>query len=520
MVRNPKLKAQERQEKPMTSRSRAVATFFAVAMATTLLAAFFQSQIRRPLTAEARAIEAAAPAATPLPGAPLTLDTFRNIVKSKNAGVVNITTSQKPKASARGNRQLPFPFFGDDDPLGPGEQNQRAGGSGFVIDADGTILTNRHVVDEADQISVTLTSGKRYDAKVLGKDARTDVAVIKIEPKEPLTVLELGDSDAAEVGEWVMAIGSPFGFGNSLSVGVVSGKGQGRNITLGQQGTGVDMIQTDAAINPGNSGGPLLNTQGRVIGINTLIITQGLAQSAGVGFSVPINVAKPIIPQLKTKGKVVRGWLGVQIQSASEDVALTFKRDSAQGVVVTDVTKDSPAEKAGIQVEDYVFEVDGRLVKDNTALTGYISSLPPGTTVTLKLIRAGVEKTVKITLGTFPETLGVAASNRDDAPEDKADEKAATNLGLELQTLSPTLRERMDLPESVRGVVVRTVEAGGAAELAGLGRGDVIVMVSGEEVSSVREFNAAVRKAAPARVARLRVRRGEAVLVVALRLDR
>jgi serine protease Do len=315
-----------------------------------------------------------------------------------------------------------------------------------------------------------------------------------------------------------MAIGSPFNFSNSLSVGVVSGKG--RNLTLGQQGTGVDMIQTDAAINPGNSGGPLMNTRGQVIGINTLIITQGLAQNAGVGFSVPINVAKPIIPQLKEKGKVTRGWLGVQIQSASEDLALTFKRDSAQGVVVTDVTKDSPAEKAGIQLEDYIFEVDGRPVKDNSSLTSYISGLPPGTTVTLKLIRAGAEKAVRITLGTFPDAIGVVAEGREEGEGDKSDEKAAANLGMELQTLSPALRERMDLPDSVRGVVVRSVEAGGAAEIAGLTRGDVIIMVAGEEVSSVRELNAAVKKAAPARVARLRVRRGESVLVVALRLDR
>ena len=502
----------------MTSRSRAVATFFAVAMATTLLAAFFQSQVRRPLTAEARAIEAAASTPIPNSGAPLTLDTFRNIVKSKNAGVVNITTSQKPKARTRGGRALPFPFFQDEDPLGPCQQNQRAGGSGFVIDADGTILTNRHVVDEADQISVTLVSGKRYDAKVLGKDARTDVAVIKIEPKEPLTVLELGDSEAAEVGEWVMAIGSPFGFGNSLSVGVVSGKG--RNLTLGQQGTGVDMIQTDAAINPGNSGGPLMNTRGQVIGINTLIITQGLAQNAGVGFSVPINVAKSILPQLKTTGKVTRGWLGVQIQSASEDLALTFKRDSAQGVIVTDVTKGSPAEKAGVQLEDYIYEVDGRLVKDNSALTNYISSLSPGTTVTLKLIRSGAEKSVKITLGTFPENTASTTGGEDEEGDGEADEQAAANLGLEIQTLTSTLRERIDLPESVRGVIVRSVEAGGAAELAGLARGDVIIMVSGEEVTSVKEFNSAVRRAASARVARLRVRRGDTVLVVALRLDR
>ncbi|MBP9948038.1 MAG: PDZ domain-containing protein, partial [Vicinamibacteria bacterium] len=327
-----------------------------------------------------------------------------------------------------------------------------------------------------------------------------------------------GDSEAAEVGEWVMAIGSPFGFGNSLSVGVVSGKG--RNLTLGQQGTGVDMIQTDAAINPGNSGGPLMNTRGQVIGINTLIITQGLAQNAGVGFSVPINVAKSILPQLKTTGKVTRGWLGVQIQSASEDLALTFKRDSAQGVIVTDVTKGSPAEKAGVQLEDYIYEVDGRLVKDNSALTNYISSLSPGTTVTLKLIRSGAEKSVKITLGTFPENTASTTGGEDEEGDGEADEQAAANLGLEIQTLTSTLRERIDLPESVRGVIVRSVEAGGAAELAGLARGDVIIMVSGEEVTSVKEFNSAVRRAASARVARLRVRRGDTVLVVALRLDR
>jgi serine protease Do len=316
-----------------------------------------------------------------------------------------------------------------------------------------------------------------------------------------------------------MAIGSPFNFSNSLSVGVVSGK-TGRNITLGQQGTGVDMIQTDAAINPGNSGGPLLNTSGQVIGINTLIITQGLAQNAGVGFSVPINVAKPIIPQLKATGKVIRGWLGVQIQSANEDMALTFKRDSAQGVIVTDITKDSPAEKAGLKMEDYVYEVDGRLVKDNASLTSYIASLAPGTTVNLKLIRDGSDKSVKVTLGTFPDGTTTLAANRREDSDDKDEEKAVSNLGLELQGLSSALRERMDLPDSVRGVVVRSVEAGGAAELAGLGRGDVIIMVSGEEVSSVKDFNSAIRKSISSRVARLRVRRGEAVIVVALRLDR
>jgi serine protease Do len=189
-------------------------------------------------------------------------------------------------------------------------------------------------------------------------------------------------------------------------------------------------------------------------------------------------------------------------------------------VIVTDVTKGSPAEKAGVQLEDYIYEVDGRLVKDNSALTNYISSLSPGTTVTLKLIRSGAEKSVKITLGTFPENTASTTGGEDEEGDGEADEQAAANLGLEIQTLTSTLRERIDLPESVRGVIVRSVEAGGAAELAGLARGDVIIMVSGEEVTSVKEFNSAVRRAASARVARLRVRRGDTVLVVALRLDR
>lgn len=498
----------------MNPRSRTVATFFAVAMATALLAAFFQSQVQRPETAFA--LTNADPAPPAVAGAPLTLDTFRNIVRSKNAGVVNIRTSQKPKAQRGAARALPFPFFGDqDDPLG-GERDPQGGqGSGFVISADGLILTNRHVIDGADSIRVTLLNRKTYDAKVVGKDGRTDVALIKIDPKESLTVLELGDSEAIEPGEWVMAIGAPFGFGNSLSVGVVSGKG--RNLSLGQIGTGVDMIQTDAAINPGNSGGPLLNAQGRVVGINTLIITRGLPQSSGVGFSVPINVAKDILPQLREKGRVVRGWLGVSIQSAGEDMALSFGRARAEGVIVSDVTKGSPADKAGLQLEDFIYDVDGRVVEDNNGLTSYISSRPPGTTVTLKLIRDGAEKQARVTLGTFPE--GDETPSRV-APDDTSEESAAANTGMALQSLTSELRERLDLPESLRGVVVRSVDAGGAAEIAGLGRGDVILMVSGEEVGTVREFNAAIRRAAPAKVVRLRVRRGEQVLIVPLRLDR
>src|SRR5262249_48679706 len=258
------------------------------------------------------------------------------------------------------------------------------------------------VIEGADQVQVKFgESTHLYEAKVIGQDARTDVALIKIEAKG-LTALELGNSDDVDVAEWVMAIGNPFGLGgNSVTVGVVSYKG--RNIPL-TQGTGVDMIQTDASINPGNSGGPLLNTHGQVIGINTLIITQGVPQSSGVGFAVPINVAKEILPQLREKGKVTRGWLGVSIQAINEDMAKTIKGlGEAHGALVSEVTSGSPAEKAGVKPDDVVVNVDGRKVESNNDLSRYIASKSPGTTVKLTVLRNGNEQAISIVLGTFPD---------------------------------------------------------------------------------------------------------------------
>ncbi len=274
-------------------------------------------------------------------------------------------------------------------------------GSGFVIDDDGYILTNRHVIDGADEISVTFADGSTLEAKVVGQDARTDVALIKIEPEEALTVLPLGDSDDIEPGEWVMAIGSPFSLGNSVSVGVVSFKG--RDLQL-QRGTSIDMLQTDAAINMGNSGGPLLNTRGEVIGINTMIVTDGGSRvNAGVGFSVPINVAREILPQLRDRGKVVRGWMGVTIQAITEDLAETYDLDEAKGALVSSVTPGSPAEEAGIEAEDVILAADGRPIADNSDLSRYISSKAPGTEVELEVLRSGRRMKISLTLGTFPE---------------------------------------------------------------------------------------------------------------------
>jgi serine protease Do len=498
----------------MRTRTWTIASLFSVAMAAMLLGAVVTTQIQGPTAALARVPEPA-PAAEPrAPSGPLTFETFRDIAKRETQGVVNINTSKVVKRD-RGGRDPFRDFFGDDlmerffGPQGGGgeRQTQRALGSGFVVDKEGHVLTNRHVVDDADQISVTLSNGKRYDAKLVGKDARTDVALLKIEPKEALTVLELGDSDQTEVGEWVMAIGNPFGLGgNSVTVGVVSFKG--RPLTLGTRGTAIDMIQTDASINPGNSGGPLLNTRGQVVGINTLIITQGVPQSSGVGFAVPINIAKEVLPQLREKGKVVRGWMGVQIQPISEDMANSLKMADTKGAIVSDVTAGSPAEKAGLKPGDVVVGVDGRPVEDSNDLSRHIASKAPQSVARLRILRDGAEQPVAVTLGTFPE----------DGEADKAEEEGRAQLGMTLRNLTPDLAERLEAPRGTRGVVVMDVEGGSVAEDAGLQRGDVIVSVNGNPVTDVDGFESQLDQARPQGLARLRVRRGNGHLFLVLKL--
>jgi serine protease Do len=500
----------------MSTRSRTFASFFTVAMAAMLVGAVV-SQVQHPASVRAGIFEpAAAPAPeVQAPGAPFTLTTFRDIAKRVSPGVVNITSK---KVATRGGSK--GDFFGDDlmerffgRPRGgnqqPEREVQRDLGSGFVIDKAGYILTNRHVIDDADTIQVNFADGKQYDAKLMGKDARTDVALLKIEPREALTVLELGDSNASEVGEWVMAIGNPFGLAGTVTVGVVSFKG--RNLTLGAQGTAVDMIQTDASINPGNSGGPLLNTRGQVIGINTLIITQGAMQSAGVGFAVPVDVAKEILPQLRDKGKVVRGWLGIRIQTITEDLAKSLKLSDTKGAYVADITSGSPAEKAGVKPEDVVVAVDGTKVADREELTRYVSAKPPGTSVRLDIIRNGSPLSLNVTLGTFPEET-------DNASEESGGEKRA-QLGMTLRNLTPDIAQRLELPAGSKGIVVTDVDPGSKADDAGIQRGDVIVMANGAPTESVAAFEAAIAKAKADGVVRIRARRGPDFLTVVLKLQ-
>jgi serine protease Do len=496
----------------MTNRSFTIASFLSVAMAAVLCGAFDTTQINRPEAARAADPQVAARADRG--SAPLGLDTFREIARRVTAGVVNINTSKvvrRPQGSLRDffGGDL-FERFAPERPQGtPRLQTQTSLGSGFVIDDDGYVLTNRHVVDGADEISVSLANGRTYAAKLVGKDSRTDVALLKIDPKDTLTRLEFGDSDLTEVGEWVMAVGNPFGLtgGPSVTVGVVSYKG--RDLRLGQLGTSVAMIQTDAAINPGNSGGPLINAHGQVIGINTLIITGGERQSSGVGFSVPINVAKDILPQLRERGKVVRGWLGITIEPMREDVALTFKLKDASGALVTEVEPDSPADKAGILPEDVVVQADSRKISDNGDLSRYISSRPPGSTVKLQIIRGGVEKAISVVLGTF----------RDEATDGESAQPRRGRMGMTLQDLTPAIAERLDLPRGTKGPVVTDVEAGEPAEKAGLVPRDVIVSVNGNPVSNVEEFVAEVEAARKDGAVRLRVFNASRFRIVVLKLS-
>ena len=491
----------------MKKGSPTVASLFSVAMLAMLLGAVVTTEVQHPASALARSL---APEADPRGSAEITLPNFQDIARTMTPGVVNINTSRTLRSGNRGHDQF-REFFGDDffeRYFGPQSRRpQTTLGSGFVIDREGYILTNRHVVEGADEISVTI-EGNTFEAELIGKDARTDVALLKIDPNgDTLTPLKLGDSRHTEVGEWVMAIGNPFGLGgNSVTVGVVSYKG--RPLPLGARGTSVEMLQTDAAINPGNSGGPLINTRGEVIGINTLIVTQGSRQSAGVGFAVPINVATDILPQLRDKGRVVRGWLGVQILAVDGQLARSYGMAEPHGAAIVDVTAGSPADKAGLQPDDVVVGTDGTLVEDNSALSKYISSKEPGTRVVLRVLRAGNERDLAVTLGTFPDRDFDETAAADQGPRDE--------LGMMLQDLTPRLSSELELPRGTRGAVVLRIEPGESAAEAGLQRGDVILSVNGNPIDGVEAFTEQIAEIGSGGLARLRVRRGAGYLLVIL----
>jgi len=405
---------------------------------------------------------------------------FSELAQKAKPGVVNIRTVKTVKDGGRVYRHFFGNPFGKNDPFrdffspfqegGPSRDfKQQSLGSGFVVDQAGYIVTNNHVIESADQIIVKLADGKEYDAKLVGRDAKTDLALIKIEASGGLTALEMGDSDTLEVGKWVVAIGSPFGLEQTVTAGIVSAKGR----TIGA-GPYDDFIQTDASINPGNSGGPLINMEGKVVGINTAIIANG----QGIGFAIPVNLAKGIIEQLKNGGAVKRGWLGVGIQDISPELAEYYGLKDTKGVLVTHVYEGDPADKGGIKTGDIITAINEKAVSSSRELSRIIAEAGTGKRVAISLIRNGENLNVYVEL-----------TKRND--EELADNKKPGDtgkFGLKLAELTPDLARRTGYSDEEKGVVVIDIEAGSKAETAGIQRGDLIKEINHVTVADLKDY--------------------------------
>ena len=434
---------------------------------------------------------------------------FADLADEVKYSVVNISTTQVVKGSPLQpfvGPNAPFGgFFGDDffkhffGNMPKGGMKTHALGSGFVISKDGLILTNNHVIEKATEIKVKFESdkeGKEYDAKVIGRDPKTDLALIRVKPDANFPKpAHLGDSDAIRVGDWVMAVGNPFGLGQTVTTGIISAKG--RIIGAGPYD---DFLQTDAAINPGNSGGPLFDMKGEVIGINTAIIAQG----QNIGFTIPINLAKELLPQLKA-GKIVRGWLGVMIQDVTPDLAKSFGLKETKGVLISDVTKGSPAEKAGLKRGDVVKGLDEHEVENAHTLSRLVAATQPNSKAKLDIIRAGKEKTIEVTIGTMPQKV-----------EGQLPEKA-TAWGLSVQDITPELAQQLGLNPDEQGVVISGVDPGSPAGEAGLRTGDVVKEVNRQEIHSLNDYNQALEKAKQDKSLLFVIKRGGGTLYVVLK---
>jgi len=442
----------------------------------------------RPLHAAARA-QLAAGHGAPI-GAPVS---FADIADRVNPAVVSITSTETVKSKGRGGRAPfhgdPFEFF-----FGP-EQRRRfspeqqeeprievSGGSGFLISDDGYILTNYHVVEDASKIKVNLTGDRRdYMADVVGTDPSTDIALIKIKSDKKLPYLSLGDSETMRVGDWVMAVGNPLNYDHTVTVGVVSAKGRvlrdlSRDFSLD------NFIQTDAAINFGNSGGPLVNLGGDVVGVNTAISSVG----QGIGFAVPINVARDIMSQLRTKGKVSRGYLGIELAEITPDLQEAFGLSTDKGALVNSVKPGLPAESAGLKRGDVIVAVDGKPVGSTNEVVRQVSAKEPGSTVKLTVLRNGKESTLTAKLADRSEHIGKEAA----VPEKggRSEEPNEKKLGISVDDVSPEVLDKLDLPDDTKGVLVTRVSRVSEAFEKGLGEGDVILEVNRAPVKSVAEY--------------------------------
>jgi len=433
----------------------------------------------------------------------MVLPNFSALAKQVQPGVVNIRTVKTTKEGGPVFRHFFGNPFGNRDPNrdpfgegGPGREfKQRSLGSGFVIDKEGFIVTNNHVVENADQIKVRLADEREFDAKIIGRDPKTDLALIQIEGAKELSPLKMGDSEKLEVGSWVLAVGSPFGLEQTVTAGIVSAKG--RFIGAGPYD---DFIQTDASINPGNSGGPLLNMNGEVIGINTAIVAQG----QGIGFAIPVNLAQNIIAQLKERGSVTRGWMGVGIQDLTPELAQYYGLKDQKGVLVTQVFPGDPADKAGIQAKDVIVAVDGKPVGTGRELSSAVAAMAVGREVPVKILREGKERVLKVQLSERKETELEAKG-----PTPETDE-----LGIRAADLNPETARRFGIDENEKGVLVAAVKPGSKADQSGLQQGDIVKEVNRVPVQSVNEMKAEFGKTKPGDAASFLVKRGTAGFVV------
>ncbi len=446
-------------------------------------------------------------------GAAAQLPSFSPLVKKVLPAVVNISVTEKPDTAAADEQDMggdqgdqqgmpssPFDEFlrkffeqqgqgfpGMPPRPSPHAEQRMALGSGFIIDPAGYVVTNNHVVANADKVTVIFQDGTKHPAKVLGRDPKTDLALLKIDAKEPLPYVSWGDSNAAQVGDWVLAVGNPFGLGGTVSSGIISARG--RDIHSGPYD---DYLQLDAAINRGNSGGPTFNLNGQVVGINTAIYSPN-GGSVGIGFAIPASLAKPVIEQLREHGKVERGWLGVQIQEVTPEIAKSLGLPKQEGALIADVTTGSPAAKAGLKQGDVILSFNGHEVAKVRDLPIVVAQTPVGEKAKVAVFRDGKTEDLSVAIGKMPENPQVAENERQGGQQSSDD--SATALGVKLSPLTSELRQRAGVPKSVKGVVVTGIEDSSPLAEIGIQPGDVIVQVNQQPVTTPHQAETKLKEA-------------------------
>jgi serine protease Do len=425
------------------------------------------------------------------PDEPASRNSFAPVVKKVLPSVVTITSARMVKTGFQGGEDEIPPifrqFFGDQgngggQPRMPRQQKEEGMGSGVIVSPNGYILTNNHVVDHATNVTVIMPDKREYKARVVGADPKTDIAVLKVDAGglEPITI---GDSDKVQVGDYVLAVGNPFGVGRTVTMGIVSATGRAN---LGIEDY-EDFIQTDASINPGNSGGALVNDRGELIGINTAILSHGSEGNQGIGFAVPVSVARSVMDQIIDKGKVTRAYLGVMAQEVTPAMAKAFHETEVRGALIGDVTPNSPAQKAGLEKGDIILDIDGKPVNNSAELRMHVSLMTPGTKVNVTVFRDGAQKTLPLTLAEMPSETA-----KNEQPESGGEDALE---GITVENVTARTAQQLGLPAGAAGVVVTSVDPAGKAADSGLKRGDVIQEVNHKPVRNTADFEAAMRNA-------------------------